>query len=232
MQEKLSSFITDISDLFLSPRKLAERIDEKPRVAAPIIFLAILSIVPALSVRDVTKEFVLNGLQMPPGFDGNVFVNIAIVIGIILSPLGAILNTAIESVKLFLFGKIFKGSAKFESLFSMTLYTTIITQCGAVINALLVNLSRNLYANFSLAYFLPKGTNHMIYTLVSLLNPFFIAVFIVDIIMIQVIHRYDKKSAVATVVLTFVFNILLVMLLTWANSSFSTTGYSNPYSKF
>lgn len=232
MQEKLSSFIMDVSDLFLAPQKLAERIDERPRFVAPIIFLAIIAIISALSIRDAVMNFVLNDPQIPANFDGRSVANIGVAIGALFAPFGVVLNAAIESVKLFLFGKIFKGSAKFESIFSMTLYTTIISQCGAIINSLLVNLSGNIYANVSPAYFLPKGTNQMVFTLVSMLNPFIIAVFIVDVIMIRVIHRYSKKSAIATVVLTFAFNILLTIALTWISSTLSPTGYSNPYSKF
>ncbi len=232
MQEKLSSFITDVSDLFLAPKKLAERIDERPRFVAPIAFLAIIAIIQSFSVQEIVMKSILENSQFPSNVEASPFIQAGIVAGVLFAPFGVILNAAIEAVKLFLFGKIFKGVAKFESVFSMTLYTTIISECGAIINSLLVNLSGNIYANISPAYFLPKGTNQIIYTLVSLLNPFIIAIFIVDIIMIQVIHRYSKKSAIATVVLTFGFNILFTLAMVWLSTLIAPMNYTNPYNKF
>lgn len=217
MQEKLSLFAGDLLHLFTAPSRLAEDIDEKPRLGGTIVFLAIFSITQTIAMRVIMKQ-VMMGNANPLTPELKVILNFGTIFVAMMMPFSFVLTAAIDAVKLYLIGKIFKGSGKFESIFSMTLYTTFINQIALIINALLVRLSGNIHSSISPAYFLPQDVNTTVRFIVSMLNPFSIGIFIIHVIMLQVIHKFGKKSAIATTALSTLLGILFLIAIFWWSS--------------
>ncbi len=108
MLEKLASFGVDLLHLFTAPSRLAEDIDEKPRLFAPIVFLTIFSITQTIAMRIIMRQL-LSANANPLTPELKVILNLGTLLIAMMMPFAFVLTAAIDAVKLYLVGKIFKG---------------------------------------------------------------------------------------------------------------------------
>ncbi|MDO5095246.1 MAG: YIP1 family protein [Peptostreptococcaceae bacterium] len=209
----------NIFDLFFAPRRLAERIKEKPQFLIPIAIIVLIAILSNFVIKELSFQAQIDAIK-----ETTPYVSVESLraqyergfwLALIFAPLTVILLCAVSSGVYWGASRIFGGVGDFAPTFSVMLYSFVITSLGSLIQYFMANATNNLMFSFSPAVLLDiKTANPWLYNLLTLVNPVHIFVLTFLVITLQVINEYSRKNAVLTVAVVTIAKYLLTSVIT------------------
>lgn len=209
----------NIFDLFFAPRRLAERIKEKPQFLIPIVVIVLVAILSNFVIKELSFQTQIDAIK-----ENTPYVSVENLraqyesgfwLALMFAPLTAILLCVVSSGVYYGSARIFGGVGDFAPTFSVMLYAFVITSLGSLIQYFMANATNNLMFSFSPAVLLDiKTVNPWLYNLLTLINPIQILVLIFLVITLQVINEYSRKNAVLTVAVVTIAKYLFTSIIT------------------
>jgi len=223
MTPKLNLFSRIIKIIF-SPDEVMEDAGKKSYgIMYMVVFAAVLGVLYFLQLG-LYREFIYDQILKNPAIDttNTELVNTSLKMGVIFGGLGYALSVAIispffKSVFAHVFS-IFVGSKeKFRKTFSVVINAYIIVILGEILRTLLVLVTKDVTASFSLAMLLsPDKQGTIIYTLLGMINVFSIWYLVVSVKGFKIVHKLSTtKAAIVSIVpylLAFTFSIIPILM--------------------
>lgn len=223
--KKESGEIEKIADIFISPRKVFQNINQKPTWLIPLLLELIIFAILFLMITDVTKQDQLKLMTARGMAQNNIDASQSmgqnpVMIGLqIFLILMTLLVTLLSLSGIFSIAKsIFNGEANFAKTFSVVCWSYLIAIPEEIIKTFLILSKGTLHGiTISMAFFLPPleigQKPATLFTFLSNINPFTIWYLLLLIFGLSIINNFTfKKSSIIIGSLWVVWIIISVVL--------------------
>jgi hypothetical protein len=214
--------VWDLVRVLFEPTAVFERVRERPRIIAPLATILVLFLIIQILMMPYTRVVAEAAMQqamqqrgvpadqMPP------FSPAYLVIGVIFGLVILLLILIVGTTVLWISASLFAGEGRFATLFSVTIYTSILFVIQQIVWMAIVKMRGtgaitspdDLQPAIGLDLLLPEAKGFLA-GLLKGVNPFAIYGYWLTAIGVSVTHRTSRGTGVTVAFLTFVVMLML-----------------------
>lgn len=214
------NFFQRVIGIIVSPTKTVDDLIEKPRILFPLLASALGLLVLYLSRFGLYEEYLRTTMERAAAADPSItaeqidaLMGISTSMGLITTPITAVITWLISTAILFGGAKIFKGEGQFKQYLSIVGYCGVVTLLYYVICIAVSFFSGELMLNASLSIitnlFAPDIKGSFIYGLFRSVGLFNIWYYILVAIGITRVSKLPKSKVYPIVAIVFILEILV-----------------------